>query len=47
MEDCAITKVLSKDDRVCGVETTMGSIECDYFVNCAGIDILFFNFIIK
>ncbi|XP_028166816.1 pyruvate dehydrogenase phosphatase regulatory subunit, mitochondrial isoform X4 [Ostrinia furnacalis] len=36
MENCSITKVLSKDDRVCGVETTAGAIECEYFVNCAG-----------
>ncbi|CAB3226428.1 unnamed protein product [Arctia plantaginis] len=36
MEDCEITAVLSKDEKVCGVETTYGAIECDYFVNCGG-----------
>lgn len=36
MEECSVTAVLSKNDRVCGVETTRGAIECDYFVNCAG-----------
>ncbi|CAG9136949.1 unnamed protein product [Plutella xylostella] len=36
MEDCSVTGVLSKNDRVCGVETTHGPIECEYFVNCAG-----------
>lgn len=36
MEDCAVTAVLSKDEKVCGVETTRGAIECHYFVNCAG-----------
>lgn len=36
MEDCAITSVLSKNHRVCGVETTHGAIECEYFINCAG-----------
>ncbi|XP_026736560.1 pyruvate dehydrogenase phosphatase regulatory subunit, mitochondrial-like, partial [Trichoplusia ni] len=36
MEDCYVTAVLSKDDRVCGVETNHGAIDCDYFVNCAG-----------
>lgn len=36
MEDCAVTAVLSKDDKVSGVETTKGDIQCQYFVNCAG-----------
>ena len=36
MEDCAIKAVHSKDGRVSGVATTHGSIECQYFVNCAG-----------
>lgn len=36
MEQCAVTSVLSKEDRVSGVETTHGAIECEYFVNCAG-----------
>lgn len=36
MEDCYVTAVLSKNDRVCGVETNRGAIECEYFVNCAG-----------
>lgn len=36
MENCAITAVLSKNEKVCGVETTHGAIEADYFVNCAG-----------
>ncbi|KAJ8738008.1 hypothetical protein PYW08_000603 [Mythimna loreyi] len=36
MEDCSVTAVLSKNDRVCGVETNHGAIECEYFVNCAG-----------
>lgn len=35
-ENCEVTNVLSKDDKVCGVETTKGYIQCDYFVNCAG-----------
>ncbi|KAI8431221.1 hypothetical protein MSG28_001258 [Choristoneura fumiferana] len=36
MENCALTSVLSRDDRVHGVETSHGAIECEYFVNCAG-----------
>ncbi|KOB76949.1 Uncharacterized protein OBRU01_04874 [Operophtera brumata] len=36
MEDCAVTAVLSRDEKVCGVETTRGAIDCQYFVNCAG-----------
>lgn len=37
MEDCSITAVHSKEGKVSGVDTTHGSIECQYFVNCAGI----------
>lgn len=36
MEDCSVTSVLSRKERVSGVETTRGSLECDYFINCAG-----------
>lgn len=36
MENCAVTAVMSRDEKVCGVETTHGTMECDYFVNCAG-----------
>lgn len=36
MEDCSIKAVHSKDGKVSGVDTTSGSIECQYFVNCAG-----------
>ncbi|KAJ2954097.1 hypothetical protein O0L34_g2314 [Tuta absoluta] len=36
MEDCSVTAVHSKDGKVSGVDTTQGSIECQYFVNCAG-----------
>ncbi|XP_050361325.1 pyruvate dehydrogenase phosphatase regulatory subunit, mitochondrial isoform X1 [Nymphalis io] len=36
MEDCAITAVHSKEGKVSGIDTTHGSIECQYFVNCAG-----------
>ena len=43
IEHCEVTKVLVKETRggqyykVRGVETTRGTIECDIFVNCAGI----------
>ncbi|XP_063546967.1 pyruvate dehydrogenase phosphatase regulatory subunit, mitochondrial [Cydia strobilella] len=36
MENCSITAVHSKDDRVAGVDTSHGSIQCEHFVNCAG-----------
>lgn len=43
IENCEVTKVLVRETRggqyykVRGVETTRGTIECDIFVNCAGI----------
>lgn len=43
VEDCEVTKIITKQSRgglyhkVRGVETTHGTIECDFFVNCAGI----------
>jgi pyruvate dehydrogenase phosphatase regulatory subunit len=43
VENCEVTKVITKATRgghyskVSAVETTHGLIECDYFVNCAGI----------
>lgn len=47
IENCEVTKILVKSTRggqyfkVKGVETTLGSIECEIFVNCAGIVIHF------
>ena len=43
IEDCEVKSVLAKTTRgghyfkVSGVETSLGLIECDIFVNCAGI----------
>ncbi len=43
LENCEIQKVLVKNThggqyhKVKGVETSLGEIECDIFVNCAGI----------
>jgi glycine/D-amino acid oxidase-like deaminating enzyme len=43
IENCDVTKVITKPARgghyskVYAAETTDGVIECDYFVNCAGI----------
>jgi pyruvate dehydrogenase phosphatase regulatory subunit len=43
IENCAVTKVITKSTRgghytkVSAVETTQGIIDCDYFVNCAGV----------
>ncbi|XP_045462429.1 pyruvate dehydrogenase phosphatase regulatory subunit, mitochondrial isoform X1 [Harmonia axyridis] len=36
VENCPITKVLQVNDIVKGVETENGTIDCEFFVNCAG-----------
>ncbi|KAL3275748.1 hypothetical protein HHI36_020494 [Cryptolaemus montrouzieri] len=36
IENCPITKVSQKNQRITGVETGRGNISCEYFVNCAG-----------
>jgi pyruvate dehydrogenase phosphatase regulatory subunit len=42
-EDCEVSRVLVKETRggqyckVRGVETNLGTVECDIFVNCGGI----------
>ncbi|ESO90301.1 hypothetical protein LOTGIDRAFT_233822 [Lottia gigantea] len=36
MEGVKVEKILTKNGRVTGVETSAGNIDCEYFVNCAG-----------
>ena len=36
MEKVTVDKVLVSNNRVCGVRTNKGDIECEVFVNCAG-----------
>lgn len=36
-EDVQVDKVLTKNNRVAGVETEYGRINCEYLVNCAGM----------
>lgn len=36
-EYTTVKKILTKNSRVSGVETTKGNIDCEYFVNCAGM----------
>lgn len=36
VENCTINRILTERDRVVGVETDNGMVECDYFVNAAG-----------
>ncbi|CAG9855595.1 unnamed protein product [Phyllotreta striolata] len=35
-ENCTLKKVNQTNLKVTGVETTMGNVNCEYFVNCAG-----------
>ena len=36
MENCAVQKINQKNGFVYSIETTLGTINCEYFVNCAG-----------
>lgn len=36
LERTSVQQVLVEKGQVMGVETDRGSIECEYFVNCAG-----------
>ncbi|XP_067001335.2 pyruvate dehydrogenase phosphatase regulatory subunit, mitochondrial [Anabrus simplex] len=37
MENCKVLKVLTENGHMKGVETNIGTIFCEYFVNCAGM----------
>lgn len=43
VSNCHIQKVVTKEDRVMGVDTSRGFIYCEYFVNCAGMVIMFYS----
>ncbi|XP_074028153.1 pyruvate dehydrogenase phosphatase regulatory subunit, mitochondrial isoform X1 [Leptinotarsa decemlineata] len=36
IEDCTLKKIKQQNNKVTGVETDLGNINCEYFVNCAG-----------
>lgn len=36
IENCAVKKIGTKNGKVSFVETTAGTVECDFFVNCTG-----------
>lgn len=36
LENCTVNKVNQTNLRVSSVETNVGTIQCEYFVNCAG-----------
>lgn len=36
VENCTIRKINQTNLRVSGVETDLGPVRCEYFVNCAG-----------
>lgn len=36
VENCTVQKIIQLNGKVCGVETDLGPIQCDFFVNCAG-----------
>lgn len=35
-ENCGLKKINQTNNKVTGVETELGNINCEYFVNCAG-----------
>ena len=37
VENCFVSSVKTKNDKVVGVETAKGFVECDIFVNAAGM----------
>lgn len=37
LENVAVLTVLTNNGRVCAVETSLGTVKCEYFVNCAGM----------
>lgn len=36
VENCTVQKVVQTNGKVSRVETNLGKIDCEYFVNCAG-----------
>lgn len=36
VENCKLLEVVCDNDKVVAIDTSMGSIECDYYVNCGG-----------
>jgi len=37
MERCSVNQVTTNGYRVSGVDTSLGHIKCDIFINCAGL----------
>ena len=37
MENCQVLQVLTENAHIKGVETNIGTVFCEYFVNCAGM----------
>ena len=37
IENCSVTRVSTEDGKVSRVDTNIGNIKCEVFVNCAGI----------
>lgn len=36
IENCSLKKVIQENGKVASVETNLGSVTCEFFVNCAG-----------
>lgn len=36
VENCTVKKINQANAKVASVETDLGNISCDYFINCAG-----------
>jgi glycine/D-amino acid oxidase-like deaminating enzyme len=37
VENCQVLQVLTENAHIKGVETNIGTVFCEYFVNCAGM----------
>lgn len=47
VENCKVFRVLTENGHIQAVETSLGKVNCEYFVNCAGMVNIIFYYINK